>query len=84
MQSLSLAAIVLFIAKELWDLFKTKDKALKDNTLAVLENSFRIKELTKRMDDLYGLPQDVNEAHNKIRIIEERLKVYSQLTDIDS
>lgn len=83
MEKLSLAAVLLIIGRELWAILKDKNKDLRDNTMATLENSFRIKEMTKKLDELSTLPKDMDEAFNKIRHLEDKLKAFHAKTDIE-
>lgn len=82
-EKMSLAAVLLIIGREVWSILKDKNKDLRDNTMATLENSFRIKELSKKMDGLANLPKDMNEAFIKIRHLEEDVKEMLGKPDIE-
>ena len=72
--SLPEAFIITYI---LWDIVKElifeKNKDLKSNTSSTVENTFAIRELRTELHLLASLPKDVNVAHSKIRLLEEKL-----------
>lgn len=76
---LTIGLIVLIIAKELWDIVKksifSKDVDLKSNTEATIKNTLAIEYLREDIAKLSKLPIDVNEAHAKLRAIEDRVKI---------
>lgn len=62
----------------LWDIakkfFSSKNSDLEKNTAATLSNTLSIQRLEDKLETLLGIPKDVNEAHTKIRVLDERLK----------
>lgn len=78
-EKLTAGLLVFLIAKELWDIVKksifSKSDALVANTEATIKNTVAIEYLRADLIKLSHIPIDVNEAHTKIRAIEDRVKI---------
>lgn len=76
--STALVAVIIFLFKELWGLFKTKgekqesktDKlveALQANTMAIQTLTIRLDHMEKRLEVVPGLEKDIAKIGQKIR-----------------
>jgi hypothetical protein len=70
------AAFILYI---LWDVVKKvlieKNSDLRRNTESTMANTLEIGHLRRELNSLLMLPKDLDEAHLKIRVMEEKLKL---------